>query len=125
MGGGGDQQAGTGGDSRAYRLISALGQGGFGSVYRGELRGASGFTKQVAIKLLNEEASKVEDFKARLRDEARLLALLHHRAIVHVEDLVRIQGRWAVVMEFVAGADLKELMALGPIPPRPVCELAA
>ncbi len=114
----------AGSDTRSYRLVSALGQGGFGSVFRGELQGASGFSKQVAIKLLNEEASGVEDFKARLRDEARLLALLRHRAIVHVEDLVRIDGRWAVVMEFVDGADLERLFALGPLPPRPVCELA-
>jgi serine/threonine protein kinase len=111
--------------SRRYRLISALGEGGFGAVYRGELIGASGFTKQVAIKLLNAEASAFEDFAARLRDEARLLALLNHRAIVHVEDLVRIDGCWAVVMEFVDGADLKELLGLGPLPPRPTCELAA
>ena len=110
-------------DGRSYRLISVLGGGGFGSVFRGELVGASGFSKQVAIKLLNEEASKVQDFKARLRDEARLLALLRHRAIVHVEDLVRIEGRWAVVMEFVEGVDLKDLMALGPMPARPLCEL--
>ncbi len=121
----GEEPQGTqAGDSRAYRLLSTLGAGGFGSVYRGELQGASGFSKQVAIKLLNEEASKVEDFKARLRDEARLLALLRHRAIVHVEDLVKLHGRWAVVMEYVEGADLKELMALGPMSPRPVCEIA-
>jgi serine/threonine-protein kinase len=114
-----------GGDERrTYRLISTLGRGGFGSVYRGELQGASGFSKQVAIKLLNEDASEVEDLRARLRDEARLLALLRHRAIVHVEDLVRFEGRWAVVMEFVDGVDLKSLLTLGPIPPRPVCEIA-
>jgi len=124
MGTGRKEEPVAGNDSRSYRLVSTLGRGGFGSVYRGELRGASGFSKQVAIKLLNEDTSEVEDFKARLRDEARLLALLRHRAIVHVEDLVHIDGRWAVVMEFVEGADLEQLFTLGPLPPRPVCELA-
>ncbi len=123
--GGGDHPPHVGPGTRSYHLISCLGEGGFGSVYRGELRGESGFTKQVAIKLLNEQASSVPDFAARLRDEARLLALLRHRAIVHVEDLVKIEGRWAVVMEFVEGTDLKELMAIGQIPPRPTCEWAA
>ncbi len=110
-------------ERRTYKLVSALGHGGFGSVFRGQLAGSSGFAKTVAIKLLNEEAANVEEYKCRLRDEARLLGLLRHRAIVHVEDLVRIDGRWAVVMEFVEGADLKALLELGPIPPRTACEI--
>ena len=107
---------------RRYRLVSALGKGGFGAVYRGELLGA-GIQRMVAIKLLNQESAGEEDLGQRLRDEARILALVRHRAIVHVEDLVTIQGRWAVVMEFVEGADLKDLIDQGPIPLRPLCEI--
>ena len=83
---------------RSYRLISSLGQGGFGTVYRAQLEGTRGFSKTVAIKVLNEDRAGVADFQRRLRDEARMLSMLKHRAIVYVEDLVRIEGRWAVVM---------------------------
>ena len=110
--------------SRTYRLISSLGSGGFGAVFRGELRGPSGLHKSVAIKVLKPEAGDVEDFARRLRDEARLLGLLRHRAIVHVEDLVLWSGRWAVVMEYISGADLKDLILRGPLPARCVFEMA-
>lgn len=41
----------------------------------------------------------------RFRDEARLLGQLRHRHIVKVDGLVRVSGRWAVVMEYVEGWD--------------------
>ncbi len=110
-------------EGRRYKLMDTLGKGGFGTVFRGTLWGASGFTKTVAIKLLNEGADETGEFGRRLRDEARLLALLRHRAIVHVDDLVQIKGRWAVVMELIEGADLSQLIRQGPIPPRPACEI--
>jgi len=108
---------------REYRLISVLGEGGFGAVYRGELRGAGGFTKSVAIKLLNAKMDGMDEIRARFRDEARILALLRHRAIVMVEDLVELDGRWAVVMEYIDGADLKALLKFGPVPLRPLCQI--
>jgi serine/threonine protein kinase len=110
-------------ESRGYRLVSALGKGGFGTVFRAQLITKSGFTKPVAVKLLNASASQVPDFCARLKDEARLLSMLRHRAIVHVEDLVLLRGQWAVVMEFIEGVDLKDLLALGPLPARSTFEL--
>ncbi len=110
---------------RSYRLISSLGQGGFGTVYRAQLEGTRGFSKTVAIKVLNEDRAGVADFQRRLRDEARMLSMLKHRAIVYVEDLVRIEGRWAVVMEFIEGTDVENLIALGPVPPRSTCEIVA
>ena len=94
-------------------------------MYRGRLEDISGFSKNVAIKVLNEDTSKVDDFARRLRDEARILGLLRHRAIIHVEDLVQLQGRWAVVMEFVEGADLHKLIELGKIPLRPLSEICS
>ncbi len=109
---------------RSYQLGELLGRGGFGAVYRGHLLGPSGFTKQVAIKILHADHAGEGEMARRLRDEARLLGLLRHRAIVHVDDLLVIDGRWAVVMEYVTGVDLGEILDLGPLPTRPVCEIA-
>ena len=109
---------------RSYELIGELGRGGFGAVFKARLLADAGFTKMVAIKMLHDEGSTRPEFANRLRDEARLLARLRHRAIVAVHDLVRIEGRWAVVMEYVEGADLLSLIRLGPIPARSSIEIA-
>lgn len=105
-----------------YSARECIGRGGFGSVYRGVAIGAAGFEKAVAIKFLHDHA---QDMLPRLRDEARLLTHLRHRAIVRVDDLVELEGRWAIIMELVEGEDLARLGALGAIPPRVACEIVA
>lgn len=108
---------------RTYRLIAPLGQGAFGTVWLGQVTSGSQFVKQVAIKFLRGEAAETPDFARRLRDEARILAMLRHRAIVSVDDLVEIDGQWAVVMECIEGANLQQLLSQGRVPLRPACEI--
>ena len=91
---------------RRYEVRYPLGKGGFGTVYRADLLGAGGFAKPVALKILNNDLDGMEEVAARMRDEARMLGLLRHRAIVMVDGLVMLDGRWAIVMEFVEGVDL-------------------
>lgn len=113
-------------DGRLVELLDALGTPGETRFYRGRLSGAegSGFSKIVAIKLVEEDAADRTELAQRNKDEARLLAFLKHRAIVAVDDLLQISGRWAVTMEFVDGEDLGALMRRGPLPARVVAELA-
>lgn len=112
------------GESRRYRVIQAVGRGGFGTVYKAALLGPGDFRKTVALKVLNPELAEKEDIAARLRDEARMLGLLQHRAVVRVDGLQRLGDRWAVVMEFVEGVDLKRILQeAGPVPVGPALEI--
>lgn len=108
------------------QLDEIIGRGGFGTVYRGTLQTEDGLTRRVAVKVLSEELSEDAHAVARLRDEARLLALLDHPALVPVYSLQLVDQRWAVVMGLVEGVDLRELMRRGhALPARAVCEIGA
>lgn len=99
-----------------FRILDTVGKGGFGTVYRAEYSGSGGFRKIVALKVLNPDLADQDELAERLRDEARILGLLNHRAIVKVDGLERIEGRWTVVMEFVEGVDLKRVVEDAPMP---------
>ncbi|MBW2255066.1 MAG: serine/threonine protein kinase [Deltaproteobacteria bacterium] len=83
-----------------------LGRGGFGEVYRAVMRSSGGLETEVAVKVLRVDLDPRGDAVLRLRDEGRLLARLAHPAILEVMDLILLEGRIALVTEFVDGADL-------------------
>lgn len=103
-------------EGRRYKVLGTVGKGGFGTVYKAELMGEGGFSKLVALKVLNADMEEVNEVAIRLRDEARVLGLLRHRAIVQVDGLVRLNDRWTVVMEYVEGADLKQVNSACDVP---------
>jgi serine/threonine protein kinase len=96
--------------ARQFRFIRPIAAGGFGTVYLCKEEHADGFSRVVAVKILNAQWTDSEEVSSRLRDEARLLGLLRHRNIVDVYDLTSIDGRSAVVMEYLEAIDLRYLM---------------
>jgi len=109
---------------RSYEIVCLLGAGGFGKVYRAIERDGRGFQRTVALKILHDERPS-EEVLARFRDEARILGLLRDRAIVSVEPMRQVNGRWSVVMEYVDGATLAAVSRSGAVPPRVVAEIIA
>jgi len=91
---------------RRFRILETLGKGGFGTVYRAEMTDSGGFSKQVALKIMTYDGDASEDIARRMRDEARILGLIRHRAVVGVNSLVPLADGWGVVMEYIAGIDL-------------------
>jgi serine/threonine protein kinase len=104
--------------SRRVEFLEVLGRGGFGAVYLADLHGQDGFVQRVAVKVLDARMNESSDIAARQRDEARLLARLNHDHIVKVFDLTEVQGRPSVIMEYVEGVDLGQLVRQGPLPPK-------
>jgi eukaryotic-like serine/threonine-protein kinase len=90
-----------------YQLEDRLGSGGMAVVYRGR---DMMLERTVAIKVLRKDFSHDPAFRERFRQEAKAAANLTHPNIVTVHDYGVDQGRIFIVMEFVPGATLKELI---------------
>jgi len=96
-----------------YEILSALGAGGMGEVYR-----ASDTTlgRQVAIKVLPDAFAQDAERLARFEREAKTLAALNDPHIAQIYGLEQSSGVRALVMELVEGEDLSQRIARGPIP---------
>lgn len=108
-----------------YEMVRKIAEGGFGVVHEARYIGEGGFSKRVALKLLRVEMQDVAEVASRLRDEARILGHIHHRAIVQVDRLTMHEGGWAVVMEYVEGADLRQILDKMSIPVGPALEIVS
>lgn len=96
-----------------YMVDRKLGQGAFGTVY---LATQVKLERQVVIKQLHPHLTNVAEARARFQREARLLASLDHPNLTTIHDVEEVAGRWYLVMEYVDGGSLEELMAQGPVP---------
>lgn len=109
--------------ARSYRISELLGRGSFGAVYLADTVG-TGIRRPVAIKVLRPEQAAIPGLLERLRDEARMLSMIRHRAIVRVDDLVELDGHWSIVMEYIEGCDVASFLQEGPLPPRVALAIA-
>ncbi|NVB77622.1 MAG: protein kinase [Kofleriaceae bacterium] len=91
-------------------LGDLLGRGGMAEVFAGHSHGSHGFQKPVAIKRLLPELANDHVFVERLIGEAKLLVGMQHGNIVSVLDLARDGDDVFLVMEFVDGPSLRQLL---------------
>jgi serine/threonine protein kinase len=111
-------------DAFDLEFKEVVGKGSFGTVYRAVLRRPS-FRKDVAVKLLHDRWMTDRVIMARLRDEARVLGLVRHRALPSAEGLFWVADRPALVTEFVEGVTLTQLRVRRPLPVSVALELCA
>jgi serine/threonine-protein kinase len=95
-----------------YEILSTLGAGGMGEVYRAR---DSRLGREVAIKLLLEEVAADPERLARFEREARLLASLNHPHIATLHGFETEGATKFLVMELVEGETLADRIARGPI----------
>ena len=96
-----------------YQVLSKLGEGGMGEVYRAR---DTKLNRDVAIKVLPPAVAHDADRLARFSREAQLLASLNHPNIAHIHGLEDAEGMQALVMELVEGPTLADRIRLGAIP---------
>src|SRR5687768_8149762 len=104
-----------------YRLISPLGAGGMGEVWRAE---DTKLLRQVAIKILPPQLAGDSEWKDRFLREARTIAQLNHPNIATIYAIDEQDGKLFIAMELIEGASLASVIAQGPMIPADAVRVA-
>lgn len=95
-------------------IEALIGAGGMGVVYRARHRRLD---RLVALKILPEALARDPEFAERFGREARMLARLDHPHIVRVHDFGVADGLFFLILEYVDGANLRQVMGAGALSP--------
>lgn len=104
-----------------YEIISTLGAGGMGEVYRAR---DTRLGREVAIKILPTELSSSQDRLNRFEQEAYSASSLNHPNIITIHDIGSEDSTRYIAMELVDGKTLRELISTGPIASRKAISIA-
>ena len=103
-----------------YEIVSPLGAGGMGEVYRAK---DTRLNRDVALKILRPEIAGDADRRARFEREAKTVAALSHPNIVALFEVGNVDGLAYTVSELVEGDTLRKQLRQGSMPPRQVVDL--
>jgi len=104
-----------------YEILSAIGAGGMGEVYRAR---DTRLDRVVAIKVLPAHLADKPDLRERFEREARTIASLNHPHICTLHDIGRQDGIEFLVMEYLEGETLAQRLLKGPLPLDQVLQFA-
>jgi len=104
-----------------YQILSVLGAGGMGEVYRAR---DTRLNRTVAIKILPRHLSERADLRQRFEREARALASLSHPHICPIHDVGKEDGIDFLVMEYLEGETLAGRLRKGALPLEPALQVA-
>jgi Tol biopolymer transport system component/tRNA A-37 threonylcarbamoyl transferase component Bud32 len=96
-----------------YEILSAIGAGGMGEVYRAR---DTRLERIVAVKILHDHLSDRAELRERFEREARTVASLNHPHICVLHDIGQQDGVDFLVMEYLEGETLAERLKKGPLP---------
>jgi serine/threonine-protein kinase len=89
-----------------YELVEMAGRGGMADVWRGRVRGDSGFVRDVAIKQMHQNLAVQPQYVAMFVEEARIGSMLQSPNVAEVHDFVHDRGNYYMVLEWIDGIDL-------------------
>jgi len=104
-----------------YEIVSPLGAGGMGEVYRAR---DTRLDRTVALKVLPPEFASDPTLRARFEREARAISVLEHPHICTLHDVGEQDGQAYLVMEHLSGETLAERLKKGPLPLQQALEVA-
>ncbi len=110
----------TGKQLGSYQIVAPLGEGGMAAVYKAY---HPAMDRYVALKILPRHLADDPHFVARFQQEARIIARLQHPHILPVHDFGEDDGYTYIVMPFVQGGTLANLMQGRPLPLRQILAL--
>jgi len=96
-----------------YQLIKKLAVGGMAEVFLARAEGPMGFSKTVVVKRILPHLAEDTSFSQMFLSEARIAAELNHPNIVQIFDFGEDNGTWFIAMEFIDGANLREMVRRG------------
>ena len=96
-----------------YEIVSAVGSGGMGVVYRAR---DTRLNRDVALKVMAPHIASDPAMRTRFETEARAVASLTHPGILSIYELAVADGMPFAVMELLEGRNLRERIAAGPLP---------
>lgn len=105
-----------------YRLVERIGEGGMARVYRAE---DDALQRSVAIKVLRGPVDEVGSIERALSETTVLASLNHHSLVTLFDAHVSADDSSYLVMEYVEGATLRDLIAEGPVDPVLLASIAA
>src|SRR5262249_29070449 len=98
-------------DNSRYMLAKRINRGGMAEIFLGKSIGEGGFARLVAVKRILPHFATDQEFVAMFRDEANICKRLTHANIVQVYSFEELGDSYALIMEFVDGADLRSLLS--------------
>ncbi len=93
-----------------YEVLRRIGEGAYGKVYLARRRGAEGFRTYYALKRLHLERQGDVEFERYLLREARLGGLVNHPSLVRIHEVLRLDGEYVLVMDYVEGVTLRDVL---------------
>ncbi|HSA58198.1 MAG TPA: serine/threonine-protein kinase [bacterium] len=93
-----------------YQLLEKIAQGGMAEIFRGRALDAQGLERPVVIKRILPHIAASPEFVEMLVDEAKIAVMLSHGNIAQIYDLGKVADDYFIVMEYVEGKTLSQIM---------------